>query len=126
MAAVIDLREARELSQIMRDRLVSARTHRKVADLLEAMAGELMCDACVGTGTPLSGKECICNGTGLSSEGFRQLRHQLIDVSFRMDYLERAYKAAKEIVKEMGRPRNYLQSAALSSFELAAQALEEE
>lgn len=43
------------------------------------MRNENMCDVCAGTGEPVSGKPCICNGTGMASVAFTELRRQNIN-----------------------------------------------
>lgn len=40
-----------------------------------------MCDACAGTGKPVSGLECMCGGTGRMSDAANYLRERLVTVS---------------------------------------------
>ena len=42
-----------------------------------AAEAENMCDACMGTGEPTSGKPCMCGGTGKMSDAAIYLREQL-------------------------------------------------
>lgn len=52
------------------------------------------CSVCGGTGKPLSGKPCICNGTGSMIHEMVGLRTELIDARDRAEMLERALRWA--------------------------------
>lgn len=41
---------------------------------------ENQCDACGGSGTPVSGPPCMCGGTGKMSEAARNLRQELVNL----------------------------------------------
>jgi regulator of replication initiation timing len=45
------------------------------------------CDACGGTGTPISGRPCMCGGTGLASDAVHTLRKCLYDAERERDAL---------------------------------------
>lgn len=49
---------------------------------IDEATGELrienICDACVGTGKPISGLDCMCRGTGRMSEAARFLRERVV------------------------------------------------
>lgn len=46
-------------------------------DFAKTLEAENQCDACAGTGQPVSGKPCMCGGTGRMSDAARYLREQL-------------------------------------------------
>lgn len=51
--------------------------NRLTAELAAAKAAD-QCDACLGTGMPISGKPCMCQGTGRMSDAARWLREELV------------------------------------------------
>lgn len=52
------------------------------------MSENNMCDACAGTGKPISGKPCMCGGTGRMSDAAVYLREQLVAEQTRADSAE--------------------------------------
>lgn len=55
---------------------------------IEAVRVENICDACGGTGTPVSGLNCMCGGSGKMSDAARYLRVQLVDAMLKVDNVE--------------------------------------
>ncbi len=66
---------------------------RLTAALAEQTA-ENHCDACVGTGKPISGLPCMCGGTGRMSDAARYLREQLAERDTSIESLEGITSAA--------------------------------
>jgi hypothetical protein len=63
---------------------------RAIADFIEKGAesrSENICDACAGTGKPVSGLPCMCGGTGKASRAVMHLRERLIEAEFERDAL---------------------------------------
>ena len=52
------------------------------------LRGDNTCDACAGTGTPTSGLQCMCGGTGRMSDAARYLRERLYEANMRIFELE--------------------------------------
>lgn len=51
----------------------------------DRLAAENICDACAGSGEPVSGKPCMCGGTGRMSAAAIYLREQLVSETRRAD-----------------------------------------
>lgn len=67
------------------------------AERIAELKDENACDVCAGTGTPTSGKPCICAGTGKASQAFMQLRIDYYDLESRLAAAEaRAERAEKD------------------------------
>jgi hypothetical protein len=81
------------------------------ARMMEALA-ENVCDACMGTGTPLSGGECMCGGSGKMSDAAHHLRRRLVAA-------ERARVAAVERLRgEVARVREARRQAVIAEAEV--------
>ena len=65
-----------------------------------AAEAENMCDACMGTGEPTSGKPCMCGGTGKMSDAAIYLREQLNkdDVEIERLIISRAAIADEQVI----------------------------
>jgi len=48
---------------------------------IEAARSENTCDACAGTGKPISGKPCMCGGSGKMSDAAKYLRKEVFRLS---------------------------------------------
>lgn len=64
---------------------VSATFMRTIADAIAALRADNVCDACVGTGKPISGLPCMCGGTGRMSDAARHLREELVTARARAE-----------------------------------------
>jgi hypothetical protein len=53
--------------------------------IAERQREENVCDVCAGSGTPASGGECICGGTGMASRAVPYLRNQLFALRAQLD-----------------------------------------
>lgn len=62
-----------------------------IATALRQAASSGWCDACAGTGKPISGGACMCDGTGLAQEAVAHLRQELMK-------LERTKPSAEEML----------------------------
>lgn len=79
-----ELRTKKRELEAERDRLLDEK-HEALEQLRRAK-GENQCDACLG-GNPISGKPCMCRGTGKMSEAALYLREQLVKTEARLDEL---------------------------------------
>lgn len=52
-----------------------------------------MCNVCAGTGKPVSGKPCICNGTGIAMEAQAELTKEVYELGRREQELREALRA---------------------------------
>lgn len=57
---------------------------------VERLRGENMCDACAGQGVPVSGRPCMCGGSGKKTDAVDLLREELFDVHRRNERLTAA------------------------------------
>lgn len=48
------------------------------------MSSDPVCDACAGTGQPVSGKPCICGGSGYSHDEKAGLRRRLHETELQL------------------------------------------
>ena len=55
---------------------------------IAALKAENMCDACAGSGKPISGAPCMCGGTGRMSGAARYLREQMLALKAEVDRLK--------------------------------------
>lgn len=69
----------------------------------EALRRENMCDACAGTGKPLSGLPCMCGGSGKASDAVVYLRERLFAVEPTARELELAREAVMQAYIETGK-----------------------
>ncbi len=74
-------------------RMVTNRLEQRSKALRDATA-ENICDACVGTGEPISGLPCMCEGTGKMSDAARYLRQRVVELESRVSELEDSYRLA--------------------------------
>lgn len=59
-----------------------------------------LCDVCVGAGTPLSGKPCICGGSGYSHDEKAGLRRKIMELSAEIDELKKTKRSYQIMVRE--------------------------
>lgn len=83
---------------------------------LDSERQENICDVCTGKGSPISGKPCICKGTGKMSVAAQTLREDLVS-------LENKYDRLKEMIStnlmhvEIERLRTALRQASQAVLE---------
>lgn len=53
---------------------------KRVKEEIESLQSQLLCDACAGTGKPVSGLPCICGGSGSGADEKAGLRKELFKV----------------------------------------------
>jgi hypothetical protein len=76
----------------------SAAEVRALRSRLELAESENRCDACAGTGKPISGLSCMCGGTGKMSEAAIYLRKELVQRNTMLeDALDHLKLAAMQI-----------------------------
>jgi len=51
---------------------------------LERLERWNMCDACAGTGEPISGKPCMCGGSGKASDALQYLREEVVRLEWEL------------------------------------------
>ena len=72
------------------------------------MSDLAVCDVCAGSGVPLSGKPCICGGSGYSHDEKAGLRRRVLDVQAELDAMtQRAEKAESEAADLKRAKRSY-------------------
>ena len=74
------------------------RDMRRLARIGLNSLNENMCDACAGTGTPISGLACMCRGTGKLSEAAYYLREQLYKSHVENDNLSAIVKTCQSLI----------------------------
>lgn len=62
----------------------------------EELIGDNMCDACAGTGEAISGKPCMCGGTGKMSDAAIYLREQLVEREREIGRLENQWTSVPD------------------------------
>jgi hypothetical protein len=61
---------------------------------MEELRAQNECDACGGTGKPISGLDCMCGGTGKMSDAARYLREKVVHLESENTRLREVEKAA--------------------------------
>jgi hypothetical protein len=74
---------------------------------------ENFCGVCGGNGKPISGKRCICNGTGKAYMEAQGLREELVRESFAREAAERALESARQDTERLRLLAEHLQVAAI-------------
>lgn len=73
---------------------------------LDAERQRDMCDACDGTGNTVSGKPCMCNGTGRMADAAMTLRKELFDTETQLLSAQAAlHELQDERVKDKNLPK---------------------
>jgi hypothetical protein len=72
------------------------------------------CDACGGTGKPLSGKPCMCQGTGRMSVAAIYLRERLVEVEAERDALKADLVDFKILLDHLTRTYRYFSDGHIS------------
>lgn len=71
----------------------------KLRKQIEQLQIENTCDICCGDGEPVSGKPCLCKGTGKMSEVAHSLRHLLYDTNKKLERLEKVIHLCAQITE---------------------------
>jgi hypothetical protein len=72
-----------------------------VASSGAGVVNENMCDCCAGTGKPVSGLPCACNGTGKMSVAAEYFREQWIKERHRAEILDDDYSRLRKRYDEI-------------------------
>jgi lipopolysaccharide biosynthesis regulator YciM len=90
-------------------------THDDLVAVIRGQEAENRCDACRGSGTPVSGRPCMCRGTGKMSEAAIYLREEL---NKRDRELDKAEARVAEQAAEIERLKRDYETAVLAIDDL--------
>ena len=60
-------------------------------ELVKVKAANI-CDSCAGAGQPISGKPCMCRGTGLMSVAALYLREEMVRAQIKLEIIEKKFQ----------------------------------